>query len=191
MSALRVVLRKELKDHFRDRRSVLSALFMPLLGPLVFALTFGLLARQLRESKTVEIAVVNGGSAPSLIQFLERHGAKTRPAPTDHEALVRDGKLDVVLVVSEDYGKEFRAGRAAPVRLVVDGSRNRANVTVRRAQRLLQAYAAELGALRLLARGVMQAAPVREHADHLSHGDEQQRESRRPRLLARRRRLHL
>jgi len=162
MSAIFVVLRKETKDHFRDRRSVLSALLMPLLGPLIFAATFGLLARQLREGKTVEIAISNGEAAPSLVQFLERHGARTRPAPADYEAQVRDGKLDVVLVIGEDYGKDFRAGRGATVRLFLDGSRTRGSVSVRRAQRLLQAYAAELGALRLLARGVSPqlAAPL-------------------------------
>jgi sodium transport system permease protein len=154
MSAFGVILRKETKDHFRDRRSVLSALLMPMLGPLVFAATFGLVARQLREGKELEIAVANAQAAPSLVQFLERHGARTSPAPAGYEALVRDGKLDVVLVVGEDYVKEFNAGRAAPVRLVMDGSRTRTSVSVRRAQRLLQAYAGELGALRLLARGV-------------------------------------
>jgi len=154
VSALSVVLRKETKDHFRDRRSVFSALLMPMLGPLVFAATFGLLARQMREGKQLEIAVVNAEGAPSLLQFLERHGARTREAPADYDAQVRDGKLDVVLVVGEDFGKEFGAGRPAPIRLVIDGSRTRANVSIRRTQRLLQGYAGELGALRLLARGV-------------------------------------
>lgn len=154
MSAFSVVLRKETKDHFRDRRSVFSALLMPMLGPLVFAATFGLLARQMREGKQLDIAVVNADGAPSLVRFLERHGARTREAPADYDAQVRDGKLDVVLVVGDDFGKEFAAGRPAPIRLVIDGSRTRANVSIRRAQRLLQGYSGELGALRLLARGV-------------------------------------
>src|SRR5207237_8152704 len=91
MSVLSVVLRKETKDHFRDRRSVLSALLVPILGPLVVAVTLGLVARQFREGKQLEVAVVNGQSAPSLLQFLERHGARIKPAPVVYDAAVRDG----------------------------------------------------------------------------------------------------
>lgn len=162
MSALLVVLRKEAVDHLRDRRSLLSALLMPLLGPLVFAGAFALLANTLRSDKPLEVPVVNAEAAPSLLRFLERHGAKVLPAPADYEAQVRDGRLDLALVVGEDYAKEFAAGRPAPLRLVIDASRTRSSVTIRKATRLLQAYAGELGALRLLARGVSPqlAAPL-------------------------------
>jgi sodium transport system permease protein len=162
MSALWVVLRKETADHFRDKRSLLSGLLMPILGPLVFAATFGLLARSLRSDKPLEVPVVNAAAAPSLVRFLERQGARVTAAPADYEEQVRDGKLDVVLVVGDGYGKEFTAGRAAPLQLVIDASRTRAAVNIRKAQQLVQAYASQLGALRLLARGVSPrlAAPI-------------------------------
>jgi len=162
-SPLAIVLRKEATDHLRDRRSLFSALLMPLLGPIVFAASLGLVARSVRADKPLVMSVVRGQAAPNLIAFLERSGAVIEHAPADYEAQVRDGKLDLVLVVGEDYGKELEAGRPAPVQLVVDGSRTRANVSIRKAQRLLHGYASQLGALRLLARGVSPqlAAPLR------------------------------
>ncbi len=157
-----IVLKKEARDHLRDRRSLLSALLMPLLGPLVFAATFGLLAKTLRSDKQLEVPMVNAKAAPSLVRFLERQGARIAIAPADYETQVRDGKLDLALVVGEDYAKEFAAGRGAPLRLVLDASRTRAGVSIRKTVRLIQAYNAELGALRLLARGVSPqlAAPI-------------------------------
>ena len=41
---LLVVLRKELKDNLRDRRSLTSGLLVPLLGPVMFTLMFSALA---------------------------------------------------------------------------------------------------------------------------------------------------
>ena len=148
MSAALVVLRKEVVDHFRDRRSLLSALLMPVLGPAIFAATFALMARNFSADKPLELAVVNA--------------ATVKAAPADYEEQLRDGKLDAVLLVPADYAKDFAGGRPATLRLVLDGSRARGQVAVQRTRRLVQAYGAELGALRLLARGVSPelAAPV-------------------------------
>jgi sodium transport system permease protein len=163
LGGARVVLRKELKDNLRDRRSLTSGLLVPLLGPVMFALMFTALAELTRQDKPLRVPVRGQERAPSLMAFLERHGAQVEAAPADAEQQVRDGKLDLALVVSEDYGQDFTAGRVARVELVLDSSSNRARANVKRTQQLLEAYGAQLGALRLIARGVNPtlAAPVR------------------------------
>jgi sodium transport system permease protein len=60
----------------------------------------------------------------------------------------------VVLVVSPGYGDDFRAGLPATVQLVFDQSRAAGGVSVERARDLLDSYSQQIGALRLLARGV-------------------------------------
>src|SRR5262245_12932312 len=124
------VFRKELKDHLRDRRSMISALTGPLIGPLVFMAMFTVMASWYREGKPVEVSVIGREHAPSLMAFLRRHGATLADAPQDYEALIQAGKLDAVLIIPEDYGKEFSAGRTAAVQLVVDNSRNQARSTI-------------------------------------------------------------
>jgi sodium transport system permease protein len=132
------VFRKEMKDHLRDRRSVVSALTGPLIGPLVFLAMFTLMASWFKEGTLSD-------------------------APTDYEALIQAGKLDAVLIIPADYGKEFSAGHTAAVQLVVDNSRNQARATIRRISTLLASYSGMLGAQRLFARGVSPelATPVR------------------------------
>jgi sodium transport system permease protein len=162
LSGTGVVLRKELKDNARDRRSLTSGLLVPLLGPLMFAFLFTAMATQLRGDKPLVVPVRGLERAPSLVAFLERNGAEVVPAGADAEALVRDGKLDLALFIPEDYAADFSAGRSARLELFVDRSRTKSHTPVRRVQALLQGYGAQLGALRLLARGVTPtlAAPV-------------------------------
>lgn len=148
------VLLKELVDNLRDRRSVLSALIYPLIGPLALGLTLALVAEWQRTDLPLELPVVGAERAPSLIAFLEQNGALLQPAPADPEAAVREGKARAVLIIPEDYPADFRAGRPATLQLVVDESSNRARMTIQRAQRLLTAWGGQVAALRLLARGV-------------------------------------
>lgn len=162
MSALRTVYRKELRDNLRDRRSMTSALLMPMLGPVMFGLIFTALARTQREDRPLSIAVAGARNAPSLIAFLERHGAQVTEAPQDFEKKVRDGELELAVSIPDDYGKKWSGGRSAKVALVVDSSVSKTRVAVRRVSKLLSAYAQQMAALRLLARGVSPslAAPV-------------------------------
>ncbi len=154
MRLIGVVLGKELMDHMRDRRSVLTALIFPVLGPVMFAGMFTILAGWMREDRPLQLSVVGTANAPNLIAFLERAGAQLTPAPADYEQQVQDGDLDVVLVIPKAYGDDFEAGRSAKLELVVDNSRNQARVPIRRTQRLLEAYGGQVATLRLLARGI-------------------------------------
>jgi sodium transport system permease protein len=148
------ILRKELRDHLRDRRSIFSGLLMPLLGPAMMLGLFALLASWMREDRPLRMPVVGAKNAPTLIAFLQRHGALVESAPADYEAQVRDGKLDFALSVPEDYAKEFEAGRSAPLQLIEDSSLNKSRPQVLRARRLLDAWVRRTSALRMIARGV-------------------------------------
>ena len=148
------IFRKELKDHLRDRRSILSGLIMPVLGPLILLLMFTLMASWKREDRPLVVPVAGAQNAPNLIAFLQRAGAIVETAPADYEEQVRDGKLDLALSVPDDYGKEFEVGRSAPVQLVADSSRNKSRPQVFRARRLLEVYVRRMSALRMIARGI-------------------------------------
>ena len=148
------ILRKELLDHMRDRRSVLTAMLFPVFGPVLFAGMFNMLASWSRQDKPLELAVAGAANAPNLVHFLERAGANVTAAPADYEEKVKDGVLDVVLVIPKGYGEDFAAGRPAHVELVLDNSRNKARTSIRRARRVLEAYGRQIAVLRLIARGV-------------------------------------
>ncbi len=103
MSAILTVFRKELIDHFRDRRSILVAMIYPLMGPLLLGLMFFFVGGSMRvnDNTTLIVPVVNRDGVPELIRFLEGHGAFVREVRRDAHGLVAGGRLPFVLVLPE------------------------------------------------------------------------------------------
>jgi len=151
-----VVFAKEVRDNTRDRRALASALFYPLLGPVLMVLLLSVVARTVTEriEEPLDVPVVGAERAPYLIRFLEQNDVRVQPPPDDPEAEVRSGERDLVLVVSEGYREAFGRGEPAAVQLVLDSSRQTAETSVRRLSRLLDAYAGKVASQRLLARGI-------------------------------------
>jgi sodium transport system permease protein len=156
-SAALTVLVKEVRDNFRDRRTLASALvFGPLFGPLFFAFMVSVMVTRTAEDLDValELPIVGAEHAPNLVRFLEEQNVRPQPAPDDPQAAVRERKHDVVLVIPPEFEERFAAGEPAAVQLVGDSADSGAARHVARARTLLAAYAQRLAQLRVLARGV-------------------------------------
>ncbi|KQO00440.1 MULTISPECIES: ABC transporter permease [Stenotrophomonas] len=159
------VMRKELRDFARDRRTFFLTLFIaPLLYPLLFLgidkLSNLRVENQLEKDMT--LPVVGMERAPNLVAFLASHGITASEAPDDYEARIRAQREDVALVIAPDFADDWHAGKPAKVEVVADTTRRTSDVQVARVRKVLMAYGQSVGALRLLARGVnpMVAAPV-------------------------------
>jgi sodium transport system permease protein len=152
----RVVLRKELRDGLRDRRTVAMALFFPLLGPVVLGFALGAVSSRARtvDVSGVVLPIVGREHAPNLVAALEAAGVAAAPAPADPEAAVRAGDADAVLIISPEFGERLRDGRPAPVRLVVDRSRQPAHAAIERVQDALSGWSRRTAVQRLVARGI-------------------------------------
>jgi sodium transport system permease protein len=168
MNRVTVVFLKELIDNLRDRRSVLTTLGYAIIGPGMILLTIVLMGSIFHESveKPLELPISGRENAPALVQFLEQNNVILQEAPANPREAVRNGDVDVVLIIPDDYGEDFSAGRPATVQIVADSSRTSAMTHVRRAQNLVERYGRQIGALRLLARGIspdiINAVSVRE-----------------------------
>lgn len=152
-----IVFSKEVRDNLRDRRSMFSALGSSLIGPVILLIVIILVGRSVFrdvQATTMDLPVVGAENAPNLIHFLEQNGVRIQPPPADPETAVRNGDLDVVLVIPEGYGEDFSAGRPATVRLVLDSSRQSSSAVVERARSLVNSFSRQMGAMRLLARGI-------------------------------------
>ncbi|HYS80439.1 MAG TPA: ABC transporter permease subunit [Anaeromyxobacteraceae bacterium] len=156
LSLAGVVLRKELLDSLRERRAMAMALLFPLLGPAVLAMTLWVVGRTAHGAveRPLALPVAGAEHAPELVAFLRGAGVEVTAAPADPERAVRAGERDVVLVIPPRFGERLRAARPAPVRLVLDGSRQSAQRAISRARALLDGYGRQLGMQRLLVRGV-------------------------------------
>ena len=176
LSRLQVVFRKEMLDAIRDRRSLMSVGISALIGPLLMGFMFNRLAERQREAQDIQIPVVGAERAPALINWLEQQdGVAIVVGPQDAEEAVREGDEDVVVVIGEEFGKDFSEARPARVKLVADGSRQTAQPKVRRVRRLIQRYSQEIAVLRLIVRGVSPAIATPIRVEDIEVSSSQQR----------------
>ena len=148
------ILRKELLDMFRDRRTGVVTLMSSILaGPIFLLLVFNLMANQAERARTLTLPVQGAAHAPAVVAFLERQQVKVTQAPADYEAQIRRGDLDVVLVVDDAFATDVAQGRPGTVRLVFDRSRERARASIDQAETLLNGYERLWGEQRLMLRG--------------------------------------
>jgi sodium transport system permease protein len=151
---IRVVFAKELTDGLRDRRSLFSALIFPLVGPILVVFMFKFLAEREAFDQPVPLPVIGAEHAPGLMQYLTEHDVEVLPAPEDPEQAVRSGTAPAVLVLGPEYPERFREARPAPLELMIDNSRQDSHGKLRRVRRAIEAYAGEVGSMRLLVRGI-------------------------------------
>jgi len=160
MHPLATVVRKELRENLRDRRSFLSALLIgTVLMPLLLALLVTLTVRrgQSQDSKPVTLAVVHGERAPNLIADLRQYRIEVVPVDLTESAAraaVRHQLRRVVLVIPDNYASQLAQGLPAPVWLYSDSSDAAAGADVARVRAVLAHHGSQIAQLRLMARGV-------------------------------------
>jgi sodium transport system permease protein len=156
MRAALVVFAKELRDALRDRRTWLIVLVSSLVaGPVSLLLIASIVSSAEESAARREVVIVNAQAAPALVNFLLRNGATVRDAPSDYREQLLSGQLqNAVVVVPDDFGRKLASGEPIRLEVVHDETAQRAQTAVRTTMALLQGFNRELGAQRLLARGV-------------------------------------
>lgn len=160
MNALSAVFSKEVKDNFRDRRTLVSALVMgPLFGPILFAFVINLSLKQSisNASEPLNLPVMGAEYAPNLTRYLESNNIVIEDGPADRDAAiaaVMDGEHDVVVVIPETIADDLASVTPARIEIISDQSNTSAEREARRAMRALNAYNQQLAGMRLTLRGV-------------------------------------
>ncbi len=152
-----IVFRKELKDLFRDRRTMVNILVLgALLGP-VLAMGLMLLAVKMisdEAEKTIELPVQGAEYAPVLLDYLASSRISVVDALADPQAAVRAQEVDPALVIDPAFPQQLRDGKPAQLTLLSDHSRSKTRIVRRRIEAAIENYSANLGNLRLSLRGV-------------------------------------
>jgi sodium transport system permease protein len=154
MSAILVVFKKEMVDHLRDGRSILVSLIYPLLGPLLLGLMFFFVGGSMRvnDSAPLVVPIVRAGSAPDLVRFIEKEGARVEHLTDNVRGLVMGGWTPFVLILPERPSVTPQTPLA--VRLITNPSRFDSIVATGRIIELLNAYQRETLGDRLRAAGL-------------------------------------
>ncbi len=150
-----IVIRKELRDSFRDRRALFSIFFGAIFFPIVITVMMNRVAERTRDADHLTIPVVGRENAPALIEWIQQQdGVTIVEGPPEPERAVRDRQVDVVLIIPRTFAERFSASKPAQVRIVSDSSNSTGQPAVQRVRQLIAAYSGQIGSLRLIARGV-------------------------------------
>ncbi|GIU14108.1 MULTISPECIES: ABC transporter permease [unclassified Shewanella] len=139
------MIRKELIDAARDKRSVMAGLYYAMGAPLLMCGMFFLLIGKLTSPEDLNIKIENSNGAPDLVKYLSSRGI----SQGDSE----DTKA-IQLIISQDYAANMAKGLSAEVTLIADASDEKLQVSIRRLEKSLREYSSEMGSLRLIARGI-------------------------------------
>ncbi|HHW4680659.1 MAG TPA: ABC transporter permease [Xylella taiwanensis] len=151
------VIRKELRDVLRDRRTlVLSLLLTPLLYPLLI-LGMGMLSEsrvKTQIDQLLDVPTIGREYAPTLVKFLAAQGLNVIGPSGDVVTAIHTQRIDIALRIDPSYADAWREGRPALVEILYDTTRRDAEIPAARLKAALNAYSQQVGILRLLARGI-------------------------------------
>jgi sodium transport system permease protein len=119
---------------------------------------FNSIASRQRQAEDVTVPIVGAANAPAFTDWMRQQaGVTVVDGPEDAEEAVRTRREDVVIVITKNFAKNFAASKPAQIQLINDSSSQNARPKVQRIRGLLQRYNAEIGSLRLVARGLSPA----------------------------------
>lgn len=156
MKATLAILRKELRDALRDRRTLMVALISSLLGVPLMLLIFSVVLTQVESQEEKRTVMVKGiEHARGLENFILRQGYQIKTAPDDYAAKSQSKELDQpVLLIPDDFDEKLASGAKGTLEIAFDTSNRQAEFGVRPLRRLLDGYSQELATLGLAMRGV-------------------------------------
>lgn len=150
MNKLIAMVRKELIDAARDKRSVMAGLYYAIGTPLIMCGMFMVLINQLTSPEDLNITINKAENAPDLVRYLSRKGINQADLTAKPDADVKA----ITLTITEDYAANMANAKPAEVIILADNSDEKLQNSIRRLQQELQTYSSEMGSLRLIARGI-------------------------------------
>ncbi|MBL4838183.1 MAG: ABC transporter permease subunit [Kordiimonadaceae bacterium] len=141
--AIKLVFFKEIKEVWRDHRSLLVALVISIFMPLSLLGSLHFVSAQQNEAETLEFSIVGSENEPALVSFLNSKGIKTT------------NKVDaknVQLTIPADYKPLLAKGFLPALTITADFSKH--PDAIRMLEESLREYGSGIAAGRLVARGI-------------------------------------
>ena len=140
------LLRKELLDAVRDKRSVMAGLYYAFFTPVLLAVVLTAVINKATNPEDIEITITNGIEASNLVNYLSDRGISQGDDP--------DKLKNIELVISTDFSKQLNRAEPAEVTLIADQSEDSLRTAIARIKRALGSYSSEMVSLRLISRGI-------------------------------------
>jgi sodium transport system permease protein len=155
MKTFLTIFRKEWIDTFRDRRTIVTMILIPLLVfPLIMMIVTKVSATQRKKAqeKTLTVAVIADGNAAGFLDAVHQRSdvrLVENVLPDSIEPLIQRDSLDGAFVFADDFDRRLLANESGSVRFFYKSTDEDDNITKRRLQEMLQTFERKLLAQRL------------------------------------------
>jgi len=154
MKKVFVILKKELIDTLRDRRTIMMMVILPVL--LIFVMvnitiTLGRSQARKAEEKELKVALIAKGNAEAFQSFLVKQkniALKENLEADKIDDLIREEELDFAVVFEENFDRKVKERKSGDVKVYFKASREN-NIAKKRINNALKEYNEDLLTLRL------------------------------------------
>ena len=123
MKNIIIIARKEAKDLFRDKRTLLTMIVIPLLiFPILFNVMGKITSKQVEKEmeKPLKIGLIGEKNAPTLVQLLEKRSDVTitnYSATIETDTLINKGSLDGALLIDDGFDLNVESDKTGTITL--------------------------------------------------------------------------
>ncbi|MBZ4663768.1 MAG: natB [Caloramator sp.] len=149
-----IVFKKELKDLFRDRKTVIMTVLLPL---VLFPLLFGLIGKGVKSTtekvaKEVKIAYVGGES--SFKDFLSSVPNIKIVETKNYQDEVKKGSVYLAVIVEEDFDEKLSQEKMSDIKIIYDSESTNSQTALDVVKDVINTYKDEVVKRRLEKRGI-------------------------------------
>lgn len=158
MQQIKTVMFKEIKDNVRDKKTLLSSVFMgAIMMPIMFVvlINFVIGMQKDKADAQLEMAIQGADNAKSFISFVKSKGVKINEFKGDATKAIENKDEEAVIIIPDDFYENFSNGIPAKIEIYYDATaKGSTNVTQRRIKALISEYSNTIGMSRLQLRGI-------------------------------------
>lgn len=152
------VMFKEIKDNVRDKKSLMSSIFMgAIFMPIMFVVLINFVINMQKDKaeSQLEMAIKGSENAKSFINYVKTKGVKINEFTGDPTLAIQNKDEEAVIIIPDDFSEKFSSGAPAKISVYYDATaKGSTNVTQQRIQGLINEYSRTIGMSRLQLRGV-------------------------------------
>lgn len=154
---LKIIWHKEVTDNLRDWRSLAASFGLSVFTPLFFAVMLNFMINIQADvaEETLKLPVIGLDQSANLKRHFKISNIEVVDFADNPIDAIHSGDESMVLVISNDFQEDFKAGKPAQLELLYDSqSLGAEQGKIYRIESVLRSYSYSLSALRVQARGI-------------------------------------
>ncbi len=150
-----IVLKKELKDTFRDKKTIFSSIIIPILIFPIMAFALGFATNDIMndDKKPIDIALINNGEI-KLKSFFEESGQVNILDTEDPDKALEELTIKAIVKIEKGFDAKIENGTMGNVEVIYDQSSQKSDMATSRLNSLIEAYSQTITNERLNALGI-------------------------------------